>query len=237
MSSPVEPDATHPAPPELLMPQALLSRTAEQLARKFEGVFSPQTVERYVFESYTALRRTAKVTTHLTTLAQRFATDRLTALAQSQGEIAKEVPEVLFLCVHNAARSQMAAALLDHHAKGSVHVRSAGSAPTHTINPVVVAVMGELGIDLGQEFPKPLTDDVVAAADCVVSMGCGDACSIYPGKVYLDWTLAGPDDQDIDIVRRIRDDLDHRVQVLLRELTQPTLSAPELAALTNAPPR
>ena len=233
MSSPVESDTTHPAPPELLMPQAVLSRTAEKLARKFEGVFSAQTVERYVFESYTALRRSARVTTHLTTLAQRFATDRLTALAQSQGEIAKDVPEVLFLCVHNAGRSQMAAALLNHHAQGRVHVRSAGSAPTQAINPVVVAVMAELDIDLCQEFPKPLTDDVVAAADCVVSMGCGDACAIYPGKTYLDWTLADPDDKDIDTVRRIRDDLDHRVQVLLRELTHPTMSAPELAVLTS----
>lgn len=237
MSIPVEPDATHPAPPELLMPVAVLSRTAEKLARKFEGVFSAETVERYVFESYTALRRTAKVTTHLTTLAQRFATDRLIALAQSHGTIAKDVPEVLFLCVHNAGRSQMAAALLNHHAQGRVHVRSAGSAPTHTINPVVVAVMTELGIDLGQGFPKPLTDDVVAAADCVVSMGCGDACAIYPDKVYLDWTLADPDDKDIDTVRRIRDDLDARVRVLLRELTQPTPTAPELAALTSASPR
>ena len=236
MSGLVEPDATHPAPPELLMPQAVLSRTAEKLARKFEGVFSAQTVERYVFESYTALRRSARVTTHLTTLAQRFATDRLTALAQSQGEIAKDVPEVLFLCVHNAGRSQMAAALLNHHAHGRVHVRSAGSAPTHAINPVVVAVMIELGIALGQEFPKPLTDDVVAAADCVVSMGCGDACAIYPGKTYLDWTLADPDDKDIDTVRRIRDDLDHRVQVLLAELTHSTMSAPELAVLTGTAP-
>lgn len=233
MSSPVEPGASHAAPAGLLMPQAVLSRAAEQLAHKFEGVFSAQTVERYVFESYTALRRTAKVTTHLTTLAQRFASDRLTALAQSQGAIAKDVPEVLFLCVHNAGRSQMAAALLSHHARGRVHVRSAGSAPTQAINPVVQAVMAELGVDLGQEFPKPLTDDVVAAADCVVSMGCGDACAIYPGKVYLDWTLEDPDDKDVDTVRRIRDDLDARVQVLLRELFHPTLTGPQLAALTS----
>lgn len=237
MSIPVEPGARRSAPPELLMPQALLSRTAEQLARKFEGVFSAETVGRYVFESYTALRRTAKVTTHLTTLAQRFAADRLTALAQSQGAIAKDVPEVLFLCVHNAGRSQMAAALLSHHAQGRVHVRSAGSAPTQTINPVVMAAMAELGVDLGQEFPKPLTDDVVAAADCVVSMGCGDACAIYPGKVYLDWTLEDPDDKDIETVRRIRDDLDDRVQLLLRELIHPTLTGHQLAVLTDSAPR
>jgi arsenate reductase len=210
---------SHRAQPELLMPQAVLSRTAADLAAKYTGVFSPQTVERYVFESYTALRRTAKVHTHLTTLAGRFAADRLTALAQSQGSAPKDVPEVLFVCVHNAGRSQMAAALLNHHAQGKVHVRSAGSAPIHAINPTVIEAMTELGIDLGAEYPKPLTDDVVAAADVVVSMGCGDACAIYPGKRYLDWALADPDAQPLDVVRVIRNDLDTRVRQLLRELT------------------
>lgn len=144
------------------MPQAVLSRTAALLADEFEGVFSVQTAERYVFESYTAHYRTATVHTHLTSLAQRFAADRLTALAQSQGAAPKDVPEVLFLCVHDAGRSQMAAALLTHRARGRVHVRSAGSAPTATINPTVIEAMAEIGLDLGQEFPKPLTDDVVA---------------------------------------------------------------------------
>lgn len=216
--------ATHDetrAQPELLMPQAVLSRTAERLSEKYTGVFSPQTVERYVFESYTALRRTSKIHTHLTMLAGRFAADRLTALAQSQGDAPKEVPEVLFICVHNAGRSQMAAALLTHRGAGKVHVRSAGSAPTHEINPVVVESMTELGLDLGDAYPKPLTDDVVAAADVVVSMGCGDACAIYPGKRYLDWKLDDPDDKGIDEVRRIRDDLDARVSALLTELTTP----------------
>jgi protein-tyrosine-phosphatase len=115
----------------------------------------------------------------------------------------------------------MAAALLDHHAGGRVHVRSAGSAPVQSIDPTVVEAMAEIGVDLGQEFPKPLTDDVVAAADCVVSMGCGDACAIYPGKRYLDWTLEDPHGQSVETVRRIRDDLDARVQNLLTELTAP----------------
>ncbi|MFY2791289.1 arsenate reductase ArsC [Rhodococcoides fascians A21d2] len=211
----------HRAQPELLMPQAVLSRTAEELSAKYTGVFSPQTVERYVFESYTALRRTAKIHTHLTSLAGRFAADRLTALAQSQGAAPKDVPEVLFICVHNAGRSQMAAALLAHHGGRRVHVRSAGSAPTHEINPTVIEAMTEMGIDLGAEFPKPLTDDVVAAADVVVSMGCGDACAVYPGKRYLDWELDDPDGQTLDEVRRIRDDLDTRVRQLLTELTTP----------------
>lgn len=208
----------HRPQPELLMPQAVLSRTAADLAARYTGVFSPQTVERYVFESYTALRRTSKVHTHLTTLAGRFAADRLSALAQSQGAAPKTVPEVLFVCVHNAGRSQMAAALLDHHGLGRVHVRSAGSAPVHAIAPIVVEAMTEIGIDLGTEFPKPLTDDVVAAADVVVSMGCGDACAVYPGKRYLDWTLDDPEGQPIEQVRRIRDDIDARVRGLLGEL-------------------
>ncbi|MBY6569820.1 arsenate reductase ArsC, partial [Rhodococcus sp. BP-154] len=170
----------HRAQPELLMPHAVLSRTADALSAKYVGIFSPQTVERYVFESYTALRRTSKVHTHLTMLAGRFAADRLTALAQSTGDAPKDVPEVLFICVRNAGRSQMAAALLTRRAAGRVHVRSAGSAPTHEINPAVIEAMAELGIDLTDAYPKPLTDDVVAAADVVVSMGCGDACAIYP---------------------------------------------------------
>ncbi|WP_370852713.1 arsenate reductase ArsC [Rhodococcus sp. 1139] len=211
----------HRAQPDLLSPQAVLSRTAHDLAEKYVGVFSAQTVERYVFESYTALRRTAKIHTHLTSLAARFAADRLTALAQSSGALTKDVPEVLFVCVHNAGRSQMAAALLDHHARGRVHVRSAGSAPVHEINPAVTAAMAEIGIDLADEFPKPLTDDVVAAADCVVSMGCGDACVVYPGKRYLDWALDDPDGQPLEVVRAIRDDLDARVIALLTELTTP----------------
>ena len=211
----------HRAQPDLLSPQAVLSRTAHDLAAKYVGVFSAQTVERYVFESYTALRRTAKIHTHLTSLAARFAADRLTALAQSSGALAKDVPEVLFVCVHNAGRSQMAAALLDHHARGRVHVRSAGSAPVHEINPAVITAMAEIGIDLADEFPKPLTDDVVAAADCVVSMGCGDACVVYPGKRYLDWALDDPYGQPLEVVRAIRDDLDARVIALLTELTTP----------------
>ncbi|HEX7146280.1 MAG TPA: arsenate reductase ArsC [Actinomycetota bacterium] len=128
------------------------------------------------------------------------------------------VPEVLFVCVHNAGRSQMAAALLDHHAEGRVRVRSAGSAPGDRINPAVVAAMGELGIDLSREFPKPLTDESVRAADAVVTMGCGDACPIYPGKRYEDWELQDPAGQPVEVVRRIRDEIDIRVRRLLAEL-------------------
>jgi len=129
-----------------------------------------------------------------------------------------DVPEVLFVCVHNAGRSQMAAALLDHHAQGRVHVRSAGSAPADQVNPAVIAVMDELGIDLGKEFPKPLTDEVAQAADVIVTMGCGDACPVYLGKRYLDWELDDPAGKGVNDVRPIRDEIEQRVKALLAEL-------------------
>ena len=129
-----------------------------------------------------------------------------------------EVPEVLFVCVHNAGRSQMAAALLDHHAGGRVHVRSAGSTPAERVDPAVVAAMDEWGIDLSKEFPKPLTDEVARAADVIVTMGCGNACPVYPGKRYLDWVLADPAGKGVNDVRRIRDKIDGRVRELLAAL-------------------
>jgi arsenate reductase len=127
-------------------------------------------------------------------------------------------PEVLFVCVHNAGRSQMAAALLDHHAGGRVRVRSAGSAPASEINPKVVAAMAELGLDLSREFPKPLTGEAVEAADVVVTMGCEDACPVFPGKRYLDWELPDPAGKTLDEIRTIRDSIDERVRVLLTDL-------------------
>jgi len=128
------------------------------------------------------------------------------------------IPEVLFVCVHIAGRSQMAAALLDHHAAGRVRVRSAGSVPAEQLNPSVVAVMAEVGLDLSKEFPKPLTTDVVAGADVVITMGCGDACPIYPGKRYLDWDLTDPAGLPVEGVRPIREDIDRRVRALLDDL-------------------
>ncbi|HEX9031341.1 MAG TPA: arsenate reductase ArsC [Streptosporangiaceae bacterium] len=127
-------------------------------------------------------------------------------------------PEVLFVCVHNAGRSQMAAALLDHYAAGKVVVRSAGSAPSDTINPAVTQVMAEVGLDLSREFPKPLTTEAVQASDVVITMGCGDACPFFPGKRYLDWELEDPAGKDAATVRRIRDEIDSRVRSLLAEL-------------------
>jgi len=129
-----------------------------------------------------------------------------------------KLPEVLFVCVHNAGRSQMAAGLLARHAHGRVHVRSAGSAPTDEINPAVLAAMDEVGIDLTHEFPKPLTDEFVQAADVVITMGCGDACPIYPGKRYLDWELDDPAGRSLPEVRVIRDEIDRRVRELVADL-------------------
>ena len=144
--------------------------------------------------------------------------ERLRAPAQVEGMLGKDVPEVLFVCVHNAGRSQMAAALLDHYAQGKVHVRSAGSTPADEINPEVITAMGELGLDLSKEFPKPMTDEFVKAADVVITMGCGDACPIYPGKRYEDWELDDPADADLEGVRRIRDEIARRVGRLADEL-------------------
>ncbi len=138
----------------------------------------------------------------------------------STGELSR--PEVLFVCVHNAGRSQMAAALLDHHAGGRVLVRSAGSAPADEINPAVVAAMAEVGLDLSKEFPTPLSTEAVEGADVVVTMGCGDACPVFPGKRYLDWELPDPAGCPVEEVRAIRDEIDQRVQALLAELVAAT---------------
>jgi protein-tyrosine-phosphatase len=151
-------------------------------------------------------------------LAHRFERERLKALAQVEGALVKEQPEVLFVCVHNAGRSQMAAGLVRLRSEGRVHVRSAGSSPASEINAAVLEVMEEIGVDMGEEFPKPLTDEVVKAADVVITMGCGDACPIYPGKRYEDWTLDDPAGKDAETVRRIRDEIDARVTALVADL-------------------
>jgi protein-tyrosine-phosphatase len=136
--------------------------------------------------------------------------------------MAKDVPEVLFVCVQNAGRSQMAAGLLDHFANGRVQVRSAGSQPADRVHPEVVEAMAEVGVDISKEFPKPITDEVVRAADAVITMGCGDACPIYPGKRYEDWEIDDPADADLEGVRRIRDQISERVRRLLDEVAPET---------------
>jgi arsenate reductase len=194
-------------------------QAADALAGEFAGVFSQETIERYIAESLDLLGD-ARINVFVPVLAHRFARERLKALGQAEGTIVKEQPEVLFVCVQNAGRSQMAAGLMNLRAAGKLHVRSAGSDPAEEINPAVVEAMAELGIDLDQEFPKPLTDEVVRAADAVITMGCGDACPIYPGKRYLDWELADPAGKDLETVRAIRDEIDQRVRMLLAELVE-----------------
>jgi arsenate reductase (thioredoxin) len=201
-----------------LITRGHLEKGLETLRSEFQGIFSAETVERFMAESLEALKG-ARVKDFVPLLVHRFARERLRALGQVEGTITKEVPEVLFVCVQNAGRSQMAAALLDHYAEGRVHVRSAGSEPADRINPNVVAAMSELGIDVNKEFPKPMTDEIVKAADAVITMGCGDACPIYPGKRYEDWEVDDPAEADLEGVRRIRDDIDQRVRRLLSEVT------------------
>jgi arsenate reductase (thioredoxin) len=200
-----------------LITRGHLEKGLDSLRAEFQGIFSAETVERFMAESLEALAG-ARLKQYVPLFVHRFARERLRALGQAEGTITKEVPEVLFVCVQNAGRSQIAASLLDHYAEGRVHVRSAGSEPADQINPNVVQAMAEMGIDIGKEFPKPMTDEVVQAADAVITMGCGDACPIYPGKRYEDWEVDDPADADLEGVRRIRDDIGQRVQRLLADL-------------------
>jgi arsenate reductase len=194
-----------------------INQAADRLAEEFTGIFSEETIARYMAES-TDLLGEARINVYVPVLAHRFCRERLKALAQAEGIVDKDQPEVLFVCVHNAGRSQMAAGLLKLRSEGRINVRSAGSDPGEEINPNAIAALEELGIDMGEAFPKPLTDEVVRAADVVITMGCGDACPIYPGKKYEDWQLDDPAGQDLATVRRIRDELDLRVQKLIRQL-------------------
>ena len=196
-----------------------LDHAADGLIADFQGFYSRETIVRFLEDSVDELAAQARVATYIPLLAERFARERLAALAQSEGKLGKTVPEVVFVCVRNAGRSQLAAALMKERAKGRVHVCTAGSDPADEINPAVGETLAEFGIDLGEEFPKPLTDEVVRAADVLVTMGCGDACPVYPGKRYLDWEVDDPAGKSLEEVRRIRDDIDARVQDLLKSLT------------------
>ena len=204
---------------EMLDPvtRAHVEKAADALQDEFAGTFSRETIARYIAESVDLLGE-SKINVFVPVLAHRFARERLKALGQAEGLITKDVPEVLFVCVHNAGRSQMAAGLVKLRSGGRIHVRSAGSDPGEVINPAVIEAMNEIGVDMSEEFPKPLTDEVVRAADVVITMGCGDACPIYPGKKYEDWVHDDPAEQDLETVRRIRDEVDARVQRLIAEL-------------------
>ena len=200
--------------------EQVLSRVVDKLASRFAGIFAAETVDRYVFESYTALARTSRVLAHLVPRTERFATDRLTALATAKGAIERTAPEVLFVCVQNSGRSQMAAALLKARAGDRVNVRSAGSAPAEQIDRHALEVMQRRGLDLSGEFPEPLTDDVVRAADVIVTMGCGDSCPLYSGKRYLDWAVTDPAGKSLAETERIAVEIESRVEALLDDLTR-----------------
>lgn len=193
-----------------------LPRIAHDLAERYRGTFSPETVERYVRESRELLGA-GNPGPILGSRIAAFATLRLDALARS-GETHHAVPEVLFVCVQNAGRSQLAAGILRQLAGDRVSVRTAGSAPVDAVRATIVTALDEIGVPLGGEFPKPLTDEAVRAADVVVTMGCGDACPVYPGRRYLDWDVGDPVGQPMEAIRAIRDDIDARVRALLREV-------------------
>ena len=190
----------------------------DDLAYSYDGVFSRESVAAAVAAARNVLEPVSTVRTYLPILVARQAKEQLTAAAQAEGRMAKAVPEILFVCVHNAGRSQLAAALAEHLSAHRVHVRSAGSAPAGEVNPLVIEALAERGISLHTPYPKPLSDNVVRAADVIVTMGCGDACPIYPGKRYEDWDVADPAGESIEVVRDIRDDIQARVTTLLRQI-------------------
>jgi arsenate reductase len=192
-----------------------LHRCALELHAKFEGVFGQETIEALVVDSFNERAKTATVTQWLVLGAQRFAEQRLNALIHAADHSAKRVPAVLFLCVHNAGRSQMALGWFTHLAGDRAVAWSGGSEPGSEINQAVVTAMAEVGIDITGEFPKPWTDEFLGAADVVVTMGCGDACPLLPGKHYEDWVLEDPSDKSLEVIRPIRDEIRRRVEILL----------------------
>ncbi len=190
-------------------------RVTDDLAARYQGVFSRETVAQLLADSRDLLA--AEGAPLRASRAAAFAASRLDALHRADDRV-DAAPSVLFVCVQNAGRSQLAAGILRQLAGDRVTVRTAGSAPAAEVRSAIVAALDEIGVSLGGEFPKPLTDEAVRAADVVVTMGCGDACPVYPGRRYLDWDLADPVGQPLGVIRGIRDDIDQRVRTLLREL-------------------
>jgi protein-tyrosine-phosphatase len=217
----------HPAPDSsrtekpnwLSLDQQLALRTAaNRLGEEFKGIYGPETIGRFIESSFDQFADRASVTRFLPLLAERWARQRLHALAKVEGLAHTGTPTVLFLCTHNAGRSQMALGFFNHHAGENAIGWSGGSEPGIEVNPAAVEAMAERGIDITSEFPKPWTDEVVRAADVVVSMGCGDACPVFPGKRYEDWDIADPAGQTLVDVRPIRDEVERRVLTLMSEL-------------------
>jgi arsenate reductase (thioredoxin) len=207
------------ATPSISTEQRLALRSASHnLQLEFAGTFGTETIELFLESSYDQFARGARLPNYITLFAERFARQRLKALAKVEGKANDGVPTVLFLCVHNAGRSQMALGWFNRLAGQRAVAWSGGSEPGTEINPSAIAAMAEVGIDITDEFPKPWTDEIVRAADVVVTMGCGDACPLFPGKRYEDWELDDPAGQDVDTVRKIRDQIKTRVETLLESL-------------------
>lgn len=198
--------------------QLALRSAAKTLHADFEGTFATETIELYLQTSYDQFADRARFTNFLPLMAERFARQRLHALARVEGKTHDGTPIVLFLCVHNAGRSQMALGWFNHLAGNRAIAWSGGSEPGTEINPAAIEAMAEVGIDITGEFPKPWTDEVLKAADVVITMGCGDACPLYPGKRYEDWELDDPAGKDVAAVRPVRDDIRVRVEALLRQI-------------------
>lgn len=194
---------------------------ARTLAEEFTGAFGAETIDRFLHSSYDQFASRATVPNYLPLLAERFARQRLRALARIEGKDDPGTPIVLFLCVHNAGRSQMALGFFQHLAGDRAVGWSGGSEPGMEVNPAAIEAMRERGIDISSEFPKPWTDEIARAADVIVTMGCGDACPIFPGKKYLDWVLDDPEGLDVAAVRPIRDEIEQRVRALLADLDVP----------------
>ncbi|WP_174257581.1 three-helix bundle dimerization domain-containing protein [Phytoactinopolyspora alkaliphila] len=195
-----------------------LDVAAGRLADEFHGVLAEETIRSFLDASFDHFSEDARIPDYLPLVAERFARQRLKALLRVEGQHDDGVPVVLFLCVHNAGRSQMAMGFFEHLAGGRAAAWSGGSEPGTEVNPAAVEAMAERGIDISREFPKPWTDEIVRAADVVITMGCGDSCPVFPGKRYEDWTLEDPAGQGIAAVRPIRDEIERRVRALLDSL-------------------
>ena len=198
--------------------QLQVRQAAQRLCRQFAGELNTETIERFMSDSLEVLLPRATTTTWVPLLAERFTRDRLRALLRLESDQMGLAPSVLFLCVHNAGRSQMAAGWMRHLAGDDVEVYSGGSEPAASVNQTAVAAMAEIGVDIGEEIPQPWSDEIIRAADVVVTMGCGDAWPIFPGKRYVDWELDDPAGLPIDEVRPIRDEIKRRVRALVDEL-------------------
>ena len=195
-----------------------MTSAATQLEKEFDGIYGVETIERFLHSSYDQFAGHAKIPNFLPLLAERFARQRLRALAKVEGKHHDGKPTVLFLCTHNAGRSQMAMGFFTQMAGDAAVAWSGGSEPGHEVNPAAVAAMAERGIDISREYPKPWTDEIVRAADVIITMGCGDACPVFPGLRYEEWKLDDPAGQSVDDVRPIRDEIEQRVRTLLTEL-------------------